>query len=121
MAKTQLKIGPHSQRESFKKLDGRGAVARRLKALRTEVADALGGEDMLSPQQGILIECLAIRVIRCRMLLARMLDGDDLSAESERRLNWHLANIRRDLQALGLERRAMAEPSLADLLGGKAA
>ncbi len=121
MAKTYPIIGPHSQRESFKKLDGRGAVARRLKALRNELADALGGEDMLSPQQGILIEVLSIRVIRCRRLLARMVDGDDLSAEGERRLSWHLASIRRDLQALGLEKRAKTPPRLAELLGGKAA
>ncbi len=112
-------LGPHSQRESFGKLDGRGVVARRLKTVRVEITEALGGEGALSPQQAILIEGLALRVIRCRMLTAAMLGDDGLSAEAERRLNWHLASIRRDLVALGLERRAAREPTLQEYLSSK--
>ena len=120
--KSHPKIGPTSQLETFRKLDGRGVVARRMKAIRDDLGEALGGDDVLSPQQRLLIDVVTVRVIRCQMLTAAMLSNDGLSAEAERRLNWHLASIRRDLQALGLEKRAKTPPRLAELLGqGKAA
>ncbi len=120
-ANPHSRLGPNSQAESFKSLDGRGIVARRMKAIRGDLVEALGGEGALSPQQAILIEGLALRVIRCRMLTAQMLGGNGLSAEAERRLNWHLASIRRDLVALGLEKRAAQQPRLAEVLGQGAA
>ncbi len=112
-------LGPHSQAASFLKLDGRGIIARQMKVIRSDLVEALGGDGALSPQQDILIEGLALRVIRCRMLTAAMLGGDGLSAEAERRLNWHLASIRRDLVALGLEKRAAREPTLQEYLSSK--
>ena len=119
--KSRSLLGPNSQAESFRKLDGRGVVARRMRAIRDDLSEALGGEDVLSPQQRIIIDIVAVRMVRCQMLTAAMLRDDGLSAEAERRLNWHLASIRRDLQALGLEKRAKTPPRLAELLGqGKA-
>ncbi len=117
--KSHPKIGPTSQLETFRKLDGRGVVARRMKAIRHELAEALGGADALSPQQKILIDTIAVRVIRTKMLTAAMLGGDGLSAEAERRLNWHLASLRRDLVALGLEKRATQSPSLKEYTAAK--
>ncbi len=117
--KSHPKIGPTSQLETFRKLDGRGVVARRMKAIRHELAEALGGADALSPQQKILIDTIAVRVIRTKMLTAAMLGGDGLSAEAERRLNWHLASLRRDLVALGLEKRATHSPSLKEYTAAK--
>lgn len=115
-------LGPNSQAETFRKLDGRGIVARRMKAIRDDLSEALGGEKILSPQQRLIIDIVTVRVIRCQMLTATMLGDDGLSAEAERRLNWHLASLRRDLQALGLEKRGKAPPSLAEVLGqGRAA
>ena len=120
--KSHPKIGPTSQLETFRKLDGRGVVARRMRAIRDDLGEALGGEDVLSPQQRIIIDIVAVRMTRCQMPTAAMLSDDGLSAEAERRLNWHLASLRRDLQALGLEKRGKAPPSLAEVLGqGRAA
>ncbi len=75
-AKPHSRLGPNSQAESFKSLDGRGIVARRMKAIRHELAEALGGADALSPQQKILIDTIAVRVIRTKLLTAAMLGGD---------------------------------------------
>ena len=111
-AKNHHCLGPNSQAQSFRKLDGRGIVARRMKAIRVDLADGLGGWDTLSPQQRIIIDIVAVRMIRCQMLTAAMLGDDGLSSEAERRLNWHLASIRRDLSALGLERRGPRQPTL---------
>ena len=113
-------LGPNSQAESFRKLDGRGIVARRMKAICADLAEGLGGWDTLSPQERIIIDIVAVRMIRCQMLTAAMLGGDGLSAEAERRLNWHLASVRRDLSALGLEKRGPRQPGLVEALGREA-
>ncbi len=41
MAKSLPTIGQHSQRGAFQKLDGRGEVARRLRAIMPKVTEAL--------------------------------------------------------------------------------
>ena len=51
MADVRNKIGPHSQRNTFGTLDGRGVVARRLKERTTEIADDYGGVASLSVAQ----------------------------------------------------------------------
>lgn len=121
MANNHHCLGPNSQALSFRKLDGRGIVARRMKAIRDDLADGLGGWDTLSPQRRIIIDIVAVRMVRCQMLTAAMLGGDGLSAEAERRLNWHLASIRRDLVTLGLERCGPPALTLAEALGGQGA
>ena len=83
-----------------------------MKAIRDDLADGLGGWDTLSPQQRIIIDIIAVRMVRCQMLTAAMLGDDGLSNEAERRLNWHLASIRRDVAALGLEKHTPPGPSL---------
>ena len=115
------RLGPHSQAQSFKSLDGRGIVARRMKAIAADLADGLGGWGTLSPQQRIIIDIVAVRMVRCQMLTAAMLGGDDLCTEAERRLNWHLASIRRDLAVLGLEKRGPRQPTLAETFGQRPA
>ena len=112
MTKTRPVIGPRSQAESFRSLDGRGVIARRMKATAAELAEALGGKAGLSPQQRIIIDIVSTRIVRCQMLTSAMLGGEGLSDEGERHLNWHLGSIRRDLQALGLDRRGERAPSL---------
>ena len=116
MANNHNCLGPHSQAESFRKLDGRGVVARRMKAIAADLADGLGGWDTLSPQQRIIIDVVTVRAIRCQMLTAQMFSDDGLSSEAERRLNWHLASIRRDLATLGLEKQSKPARSLEEHL-----
>ena len=112
MANNHHLLGPHSQAESFKSLDGRGIVARKMRAIRDDLGEALGGWGTLSPQKKILINIISVRVIRCQMLTTAMLGGNGLSAEGERCLNWHMGSVRRDLAVLGLDRRAAPGPSL---------
>ena len=119
MANNHHCLGPHSQAASFRKLDGRGVVARQMKAICDDLAGALGGWEALSPQKKLLIDCIAVRVMRVRMLTAPMLGGDGQSAEAERCLNWHLASIRRDLTVLGLEKRGPRQPTLKEHVAAK--
>ena len=120
MMKKQPKIGPNSQRFALGSLDGRGAVARRLKRIQRELSDALGGEAELSPQKRMLIANIAQRALRCEMLWQQIVEGRAAS-ESERRYNWFLNGLRRDLAAIGLERHPAAPPSLNEYLASKGA
>ena len=121
MANSHNCIGPHSQAKIFRSLDGRGVIARKMKTIAAELADALGGKDTLSPQQKILIDAITVRSIRCQMLTVAMMSDDGLSYEGERCLNWHANALTRDLKTLGLERRGPRQPTLAETLGGAAA
>ena len=118
MTVNDQKIGPASQRKAFKRLDGRGVIARRMKAVERELIDALGGEDALSPQKHLLVTGVAQRVIRIQMLWQQIAMGD-ASEEAERRFNWHSNGLRRDLMVLGLNKRKGAAQTLADALGGR--
>jgi len=120
MSNGQKLIGPTSQSERFRVLDARGVIARRMKAIEGELITALGGEDQVTPQQMLLIEGIAVRVMRRSMFVNELAESGELSTESERRLNWHLCGIRADLQLLGLERREKEIPSLHDVLSGTA-
>ena len=122
MSKIQPKIGPHSQRHVLMKLDGRGKVARRMRAIRDELVAAVGGPDAISPQQRMLIDGIARRSIRCDMIWQQMLvDPAGVSAEAERRFNWHDNALQRGLKELGLERSSPPTPNLKDYIGGQAA
>ena len=114
MPKTRAKVGPHSQRLALGSIDGRGLIARRMKALRAELTAAIGGAP--TPQQRLLIEGVAIRLTRIRMIWAQMVeDPAAVAEETERRMTWYLNGLRRDLVALGLEG-PKATPTTRDLL-----
>ncbi len=102
---TRKSITPRSQRETFQKLDGRGLVARRLKAMRQEFADALGGWEALSPQKRQLVKDTAEVVMRRDWVWQQMVsEPESVSGESERRWAWLGNVVRRNLIALGLDR-----------------
>lgn len=99
-------------------VDGRSATARRFRDLIAAMTSDLGGADLLSEGQRQLIRRAAALAVECERGEARMAGGKsfDLPAYIVG------ANaLRRILVTLGLERRAAAEPRLADVLRGKAA
>ncbi len=90
-----------------------------MRGLRAELRDALGGET-LTPMQCVILDRAVEKAARCALLSKQMLGGGDMATEAERRYAWHANSLRHDLQVLGLERRAKAEPGLREILGGKA-
>jgi hypothetical protein len=98
------KIGPHSQRGTLAKLDGRGVIARRMRAIKDELLEALGGVDAISPQKLMILNGLAWRAVRCEMLLSDSLSRGEVAIAAEQLITSHLNGIRRDLEAIGLER-----------------
>ncbi len=117
MPGTVVKVGPNSQREIFVRLDGRGTIARRMKAIRAALIDALGGGEVISPQQLMIIESIAERRVRADMIFAAMMaHPESVSIENERRYYWHTSAIDRALRTLGLHRRVEGEPRLSEVL-----
>ena len=123
MAKSLPKIGPHSQRHVLMKLDGRGMVARRLRTIKSELIEAVGGTDALTPQRALLIDAIAMKTTRAEMLWSRLMSAPaEATDENERRLSWYLNGLRRDLAVLGLDRRdSTRPPRLSELLGSNVA
>ena len=106
------KVGPRSRADSILAVDGRSDIGRLLRAVRCELADHLGGEPTL-PQR-LLIELIAVKVVRLKLQLERGFSEGD----SERLLSWQ-NSLRRDLESLGLERRSERVPTLQEYLTGK--
>lgn len=119
MAKTRPRVGPHSQRGILARLDGRGELARRMRDIRNELIDALGGQDHVTPQRKLLVDGLCYRVIRSQMLIAAAVMHEGFSEENDRRINWHLNGVRTDLLALGLDRPQEQVPTLTAYIEGR--
>ena len=117
MIKPITKVGPNSQRDTIAKLDGRGKVARRMKTIRMALIEALGGDNVVTPQQRLVIENITERRVRADMIFGAMMTNPEcVSLENERRYYWHTSAIDRALKTLGLERRANSELRLGELL-----
>ncbi|MCZ6721302.1 MAG: hypothetical protein O7A65_07155 [Proteobacteria bacterium] len=122
MAKNHHSIGCHSQSESFQRLDGRGRIARRLKAVTSDLTAALGGPEGVTPQQKLIIDQCAVQTVRLTMLANAFLVSDEqVPLETERRYAWHSNALVRNLVKLGLHQVAKSEPSLSDYLSGRRA
>ena len=113
--KTRPPIGPHSQAQSFRKLDGRGTVARRLKARVNEISADYGGCDALSVAQRRLVEQIAQREWAAAQIFGELAEGT-ASERDRRTYNWLLNGIGRDFARLG-EPRRKDSPRLHEVLG----
>ena len=108
---TTLSVGPNSSGSRLRSVDGRTRLGRFMSGLRTEIYEALG-TDNPTPMQRILVDRAVEKSARCILLSRQMLNGGGMSAEAERRYIWHSNSLRRDLSALGLERRTPRGPTL---------
>lgn len=113
-------IGPNCKATRLRNLDGRTGIAKFMKAVREDLITALGG--IPGPGQTLIIDLAAVKAARLRMLSEQLLSGDLPPEEGERRFTWHANSLRRDLQALGLDKPSNAPTeSLSDYIGGHAA
>jgi hypothetical protein len=115
-------IGPNSTSGRLAKLDGRSKEAKFQRQVQTELIGALGGEDRVTFAQRMLVGLAAIKALRLMMLAERLIAENNPPEEVDRRFAWFSNSLRRDLQALGLERAANAKvPSLSSYIQGHAA
>jgi len=115
-----MSIGPNSTPIHLRRLDGRTGIAKFMKGVREDLTAALGGT--LGPGQHLLVDLAAVKAARLRMLSEQLLSGDLPAEECERRFVWHSNSLRRDLQALDLDKPSIPKTdSLTDYIGGQAA
>ena len=114
-----LSVGPNSNSERLRSVDGRTRLGRFMSELRTELYEALG-TDNPTPMQRIIVDRIVEKAARCTLLSKQMLNGGGMSAEAERRYVWHSNSLRRDLVTLGLNRRGPRQPGLVEALGHQA-
>ena len=115
-------IGPNSTPARLAKLDGRSKEAKFQRQVRTELIAALGGENRVTFGQRMIVGLAAVKALRLAMLAERIMTEADPPEEVDRRFTWFSNSLRRDLQALGLDRRPGDKvPSLSNYLQGRAA
>lgn len=110
------------------KLDGRSEAGQAIKRLRMQLEADLGGADTLSTQERLLVD----RIVK-KALIIEALESYSLSRKSIFKRNGELIGalgrhylsyteaLRRDLLAVGLQRRTRDVPSLTDYLSARAA
>lgn len=85
---TTLSVGPNSNSERLRSVDGRTRLGRFMSELRAELYEALGTKTP-TPMQRILVDRAVEKSARCILLSRQMLNGGEMSAENERRYIWH--------------------------------
>jgi hypothetical protein len=100
-------------------IDGRSKQARRLKTIMADLAAHLGGPEQVSVAQRLLIERLAVDIVRAELLDAKATTGS--FTELDGRIAHALRNsIRLALRDLGLAPPPAPPPSLDDFMAGVA-
>jgi hypothetical protein len=102
------RIGTCSRPHVLRKLDGRRREAKYLRRIERELTDHLGGADRVSVAQRLLIERVAIDLMRLELLDGRMAAGT-ITAHDGRVAHALRNSVRLALKDLGLQA-AAAKP-----------
>lgn len=101
------KPGPFSRDRALASVDRRSKAGRTFKHTVASLVEHIGGDP--TPAQALIIQSAALKATRLYLLSERFLDGADLGEKSDHHALAWLNSLRLDLQALGLERRALNE------------
>ncbi len=112
-------LGPHSRPGKLALIDGRTAEARRLKTIREELAQHLGGK--ASIVQRMMIERVSILLLRMELMDRKALSEGSLGERDSREyLGWNNAASRM-LRTLGLHGAPMPAPDINGYLASRPA
>jgi hypothetical protein len=111
-------IGPRSRPHRLRKLDGRSREAKYLRRIERELIDDLGGPEHVSAAKRLLVERVAIDLMRLELLDARMA-AETVTVHDARVAHALRNSVRLTLRALGLESAAPRAPTLAELSAGR--
>ena len=102
-------------------MDGRSIVGRRLRSITRELTAHLGGPERVTVPQKLLIERLAVDIVRLELLDAEVIEGG-ISAHDARVMHALRGTVRLGLRDLGLGPQKPTAPTLtavlSDLKGG---
>lgn len=115
MPKINSPVRPHSRPGKLAMIDGRRAEAKRMKEIRDDLAEHLGGKP--SAAQRLLIDRIAVLLLRMELFDKESLAGDMSERNHRYYCAWHNA-ASRSLRHLGLEAAPPKPPNLQDYLKG---
>ncbi len=118
MART-YRIGRYSGTKAFTCLDGRTRESKFARAVENELVGHVGGRPSVA--QYLLIRLVAIKALRLALMTNHVLTEQSINERDDRQFLCWANSLRRDLDVLGITRRAEASPRLAELLGHRAA
>ena len=106
-ASKKAKPGPFSRSRALASVDRRSKAGRTFKNTVAALAEHIGGDP--TPAQALIIQSAALKATRLFLLSERLLSGDELGEKSDHHALAWLNSLRLDLQALGLEQRALGD------------
>jgi hypothetical protein len=111
------KLGPYSRAHHLASVDGRSQVGRYIQDLSRDLARHVGDP---SPAQRVLIKEAAIKSARLGLLVDRILSDSNLDYDCATRTYLAWSNsLRRDLEALGLQKPEAKLPAIADYIAAR--
>jgi hypothetical protein len=112
------KVGPYSRAHLLSSVDCRSQIGRYIRDLAAELAAHVGGDP--TPAQRVLIKEAAIKSARLGMLVDKIFSSAELDFDLATRVYLAWSNsLRRDLEALGLNRPEQRVPGVADFLAAR--
>jgi hypothetical protein len=109
------RLPKYSRVNTLRVLDGRSKQARRIKTIMADLVADMGGAEQVSVAQRLLIERLAVDIVRLELLDAKATGGS--FTELDGRIAHALRNsVRPVLRDLGLKQRPTPGPSLDDFI-----
>ena len=88
-------------------------------AIQAELTNHVGGAP--SAAEAILIRLASLKALRVALMAPKIMTSEAIDERADRQFLAWANSLRRDLDTLGIAKRAESSPRLADLLGGKAA
>jgi len=104
-----------------KKWDRRTREGRAIEMIQSELVSSLGGPENISVQQLLLIQRCSMKSLQCALIESQLLKNNGQTGErlEQHYLRW-ARELRSDLLALGLERKARPVQGLQQYLAGDA-
>ena len=114
------RFGPFSEAKTLATLlDQRTHEGKFAAEVERALVDHVGGEP--TGPQLLLIRCAALKALRIALMSRKVVTNESLTDLNDRQLVAWMNSLRRDLQALGMERPEQAPKTLTAYIGGKAA
>ena len=110
MAKKAHRIGPYSRALPLACIDGRTREGKFARAVQDELTQHVGGAPTAAEQ--ILIKLASIKVLRVALMTRHELSEHSISERNDREFLCWSNSLRRDLDVLGITKRATQSPSL---------
>ncbi len=115
MAKRTHRIGPWSRNGVLTRLDLRTREGKFARAVHQELVKQVGGEPTAAEQ--LLIKLATLKALRVALMADSIMTREAIDERVDRQFLAWANSLRRDLDVLGISRRAKTSPRLAEILG----